>query len=806
GERLKKVAAAKDREIQDLKKQLEASRQTGGGAAAMQVDSSGDKPVGSESDKAALERLTAAIAAIGGAPDELPLSHEAAMVAEQERLRAKISADEPIGARPHLLANRCTALEKKKERQLAALDKLHAQIHEIQTSVAEAEKALLETSKELVAAEADRRSAAALAPRPEAGVHSLKATIPALDLSVADVGKMLEAIGADSSLSESIQANFAKLREFDAAAAARSRTQERAASAETPASAAASSAGAEADGDLAELQTFYREVFDAEPPGSEEELRGHIKRFGEQLSRASKRPRTANRRPPPPREKGRSLGQGARPLLPRVLRLRRLQGSAARLWLVRPAVPHSPVTLRAPAAWGASRERAEGSGRRQHIFVLAVEMPVCSSRRLPPPLEMGRTLGQGARPHYAKWQLEMGTRLSDRFAELQPKAAVKGGVVLLSVYLAVGEGLGAQNLEIVQAAIDYASQLPRQGIAWVIGGGWNMEGDLLDDWFHAAGAIRVAPQVPSCAQTLPGTVRDFFFASLSLAPAVAELTVEEGTDLFPRKPVLLRLGVAERSMCRRVPDEPQKFGAEPKVGCARFPPVEEWAQIQSLISDAASEDELASCWDDVLAGIEAELCDRNDIVKASVRRKFCGRAGPPSYSWKPLPEQAPPQPKAGLAWRALGRWLRHLRSVRTKLCQLAVGYAIDPADERLEQISKQFYFLQGFLNRIRKSYWVLEETTETIREFFVDVPSSFSRAESDDVVQGFLDEIDVKLHEFADASRADWKQRVEQAFAKGAGVAHKFSRAREVRELIAQTARPQPFQQADDCPAEWEAI
>eukprot|EP00959_Pyramimonas_sp_CCMP1952_P094939 1985488-Pyramimonas_sp.AAC.1 len=156
-----------------------------------------------------------------------------------------------------------------------------------------------------------------------------------------------------------------------------------------------------------------------------------------------------------------------------------------------------------------------------------------------------------------------------------------------------------------------------------------MEGEVLDDWFHAAGAIRVAPQVPTCVRSLPGTVRDFFFVSLSLANAVGELAVEEGTDLFPRKPVLLELGLVERSMRRRVPDEPQKFHVEPKIGCARFPPVDEWAQIQSCISHAVFAEDLASCWDAVISGIEAELCDRNDIVKASERRKFCGRAGPP---------------------------------------------------------------------------------------------------------------------------------------------------------------------------------
>eukprot|EP00959_Pyramimonas_sp_CCMP1952_P368002 7708686-Pyramimonas_sp.AAC.1 len=77
-----------------------------------------------------------------------------------------------------------------------------------------------------------------------------------------------------------------------------------------------------------------------------------------------------------------------------------------------------------------------------------------------------------------------------------------------------------------------------------------------------------------------------------------------------------------------------------------FPPSRSWPRSR-LISYAASEDELASCWGDVLAGIEAELCDRNDIVKASERRKLCGRAGSPSYSWKPLPKQAPLSAEGG---------------------------------------------------------------------------------------------------------------------------------------------------------------
>jgi hypothetical protein len=122
---------------------------------------------------------------------------------------------------------------------------------------------------------------------------------------------------------------------------------------------------------------------------------------------------TCSRRlPPPPREKRRTLGQGARPLLHHVLRPRRLRSLAARLWLGLPAGPHSPVTLRAPATWGASSERAERSGRLQHIIVMAVEGLVCSSGRPPPPLEMGRALGRGTRPHHGQWQQEMGTRPS----------------------------------------------------------------------------------------------------------------------------------------------------------------------------------------------------------------------------------------------------------------------------------------------------------------------------------------------------------------------------------------------------------
>ena len=49
--------------------------------------------------------------------------------------------------------------------------------------------------------------------------------------------------------------------------------------------------------------------------------------------------------------------------------------------------------------------------------------------------------------------------------------------------------------------------------------------------------------------------------------------------------------------------------------------------------ECASQDELAGCWDDVLAGIEYDILNRHD-VPAVLRNQYVGRSGPLKVGWQ----------------------------------------------------------------------------------------------------------------------------------------------------------------------------
>ena len=298
-ERAKVALQEKNREIAKLKEQLAAKN----GPDDMETDE-----VAEPDAQAALAELAAAIQAIGSPKDPVLARHKQEMLQQQATLRAKVLADKPIGAKLHLLTNRCSALEKKRERQQAAANKLKEKLAEVQKQVADAEAAVAETAKELLEAEAARRLAASQAPQPEHGVHSLRAAIPCIDMDVGALGKLLDGLGADGALAQSVAANFEELRRLEREAA------ERAAGGAAPAGAGARGPGrqsqqqppqrAEPPGpaeaapppaqpadsdDLPDLRNFWKQAFDGDPPEDETQLRAAIKRLGGALGTYQKK-------------------------------------------------------------------------------------------------------------------------------------------------------------------------------------------------------------------------------------------------------------------------------------------------------------------------------------------------------------------------------------------------------------------------------------------------------------------------------------------------------------------------------------
>ncbi|CAK0836865.1 unnamed protein product [Prorocentrum cordatum] len=90
------------------------------------------------------------------------------------------------------------------------------------------------------------------------------------------------------------------------------------------------------------------------------------------------------------------------------------------------------------------------------------------------------------------------------------RAGPRAGIVILSVYLHVGEGLSGSNIGIVWQLSKYLGQLETEGYHWDVLGDWNMEPQVLDfGWItQLRAAVKVA-EWPPCRQG-SGSRIDYF--------------------------------------------------------------------------------------------------------------------------------------------------------------------------------------------------------------------------------------------------------------------------------------------------------
>eukprot|EP00959_Pyramimonas_sp_CCMP1952_P337958 7077317-Pyramimonas_sp.AAC.1 len=96
--------------------------------------------------------------------------------------------------------------------------------------------------------------------------------------------------------------------------------------------------------------------------------------------------------------------------------------------------------------------------------------------------------------------------------------------------------------------------------------------ELLEhNWLHLVKGVCCAPSSPTCVQTLPGRVLDYFILHRSLTDAKAfSLDVLVDTSLWPHLTNQLQLPHAKLALRRRVLKQPKAFPPL-KPGCARYP-------------------------------------------------------------------------------------------------------------------------------------------------------------------------------------------------------------------------------------------
>eukprot|EP00972_Heterocapsa_arctica_P075083 11079369-Heterocapsa_arctica.AAC.1 len=151
------------------------------------------------------------------------------------------------------------------------------------------------------------------------------------------------------------------------------------------------------------------------------------------------------------------------------------------------------------------------------------------------------------------------------------EGVLRGGVMVMSVYLWHTEGLTERNIGILNAAGEAAA---RFGGPWLLAGDFNMTPSELQQaqgWLERIGGVIVAPQLTTCRTSLGGRTIDFCVVDRRIENAVHSVWADLGCTASPHTAVVVRLRAkATREMARRL-RKPISFPAERPVACMREP-------------------------------------------------------------------------------------------------------------------------------------------------------------------------------------------------------------------------------------------
>ena len=154
-----------------------------------------------------------------------------------------------------------------------------------------------------------------------------------------------------------------------------------------------------------------------------------------------------------------------------------------------------------------------------------------------------------------------------RLAAAWVDVIIKGGITLVSVYMADSEGLSEKNLAVLGDATALVRSLRSP---WIMAGDWNMDPRTLNaaGWVDTTGGVIIAPALETCNKS----TYDFFVVSKELQHAVAGLQRIDDGGTKPHFPVRLLLKGNGRSYAVRKLVRPKKVEAALPHGPGNLPP------------------------------------------------------------------------------------------------------------------------------------------------------------------------------------------------------------------------------------------
>ena len=121
---------------------------------------------------------------------------------------------------------------------------------------------------------------------------------------------------------------------------------------------------------------------------------------------------------------------------------------------------------------------------------------------------------------------------------------VRGGFVLISVYMRDWEQLGPENIATLWRLVEFLHEMNSRGVDWVVCRDWNMDVHALDHacWITRVRGIALPPSTTTCRKSLPGSTIDYHLISMNVLTRVApEVEVDEQATTHPHRPVQLVL-------------------------------------------------------------------------------------------------------------------------------------------------------------------------------------------------------------------------------------------------------------------------
>ena len=216
---------------------------------------------------------------------------------------------------------------------------------------------------------------------------------------------------------------------------------------------------------------------------------------------------------------------------------------------------------------------------------------------------------------------------------------LRGGVMLISVYLWHTEGLTTRNLAILNAA---GEAVARHGGPWIMVGDFNMTPEELQgahEWLRKIGGKITAPREPTCRSVSGGRVIDFFVLDCRIATAVHDIWADPDFPSSPHNAVVLRLGgMATRELAKQL-RRPRPFPVDKPIGCARKPQVPNAGIIKSMVGPTADQRQTVNiAFEHIMGLAEKDLCEICDEVDRDGRPSFThlGRGKAPATYWGPV--------------------------------------------------------------------------------------------------------------------------------------------------------------------------